>query len=328
MSSQPSAISSVNRCAWATCRHLPEAAVAVEDRRFWHHSGIDPIGLARAAWTNITAGHVVQGGSTITQQVAKNLFLTNARTFRRKVQELLLTLWLEHTFSKRRNPGDLAESGLSGIRRLGHRCRLANVFRRLRAPRDAVAGGGLGGAAAGSVALQSPRRSIGRGRPGEAGAGRDGGHRRDHRRGGEAAVGADRISSGSAATAGWFADWAADQAQSIAPPNADAIVRTTLDPEVQAMAKSRLIALLDGPGAASGVSARRGGGAGCRHRRRSRHGRWSRLSRKARSIALCWRAVSLGLRSSHLSGLPRWKRASGRTTRVGCPDPGRQLEPR
>ena len=44
---------------------------------------------------------MVQGGSTITQQVAKNLFLTNARTFRRKVQELLLTLWLEHTFSKR-----------------------------------------------------------------------------------------------------------------------------------------------------------------------------------------------------------------------------------
>ena len=82
-------------------RYLPEAVVAVEDRRFWHHPGIDPIGLARAAWTNLTAGHVVQGGSTITQQVAKNLFLTNARTFRRKVQELLLTLWLEHTFSKR-----------------------------------------------------------------------------------------------------------------------------------------------------------------------------------------------------------------------------------
>ena len=61
-------------------RYLPEAVVAVEDRRFWHHLGIDPIGLARAAWTNITAGHVVQGGSTITQQVAKNLFLTNGRT--------------------------------------------------------------------------------------------------------------------------------------------------------------------------------------------------------------------------------------------------------
>jgi penicillin-binding protein 1A len=79
---------------------LPAAAVAVEDRRFWHHPGIDLIGMARAAWTNLVAGHVVQGGSTITQQVAKNLFLTNARTFRRKVQELLLTLWLERSFSK------------------------------------------------------------------------------------------------------------------------------------------------------------------------------------------------------------------------------------
>ena len=81
--------------------YLPAAAVAVEDRRFWHHPGIDPIGLARAAWVNLTSGRVTQGGSTITQQVAKNLFLTNARTYRRKVQELLLTLWLEHTFSKR-----------------------------------------------------------------------------------------------------------------------------------------------------------------------------------------------------------------------------------
>src|SRR6185437_6025516 len=71
---------------------LPEAVVAVEDRRYWRHPGIDLIGMARAAVTNLVAGHVVQGGSTITQQVAKNLFLTNARTFRRKVQELLLTL--------------------------------------------------------------------------------------------------------------------------------------------------------------------------------------------------------------------------------------------
>ncbi len=81
--------------------YLPEAAVAVEDRRFWSHPGIDPVGLARAAWVNLTSGRVVQGGSTITQQVAKTLFLTNARTLRRKVQEVLLTLWLEHRFSKR-----------------------------------------------------------------------------------------------------------------------------------------------------------------------------------------------------------------------------------
>ena len=79
---------------------LPAAAVAVEDRRFYGHFGIDLIGIARAAVVNVRAGRLVQGGSTITQQVAKNLFLTNARTFRRKVQEVLLTLWLEQHFSK------------------------------------------------------------------------------------------------------------------------------------------------------------------------------------------------------------------------------------
>ena len=79
---------------------LPAAAVAVEDRRFYGHFGLDVIGIARAAYVNLRAGRLVQGGSTITQQVAKNLFLTNARTFRRKVQELMLTLWLERQFSK------------------------------------------------------------------------------------------------------------------------------------------------------------------------------------------------------------------------------------
>ena len=65
-----------------------------------HHGGLDVIGIARAVWVNLPSGRLVQGGSTITQQVAKNLFLTNARTLRRKVQEVLLTLWLERTFTK------------------------------------------------------------------------------------------------------------------------------------------------------------------------------------------------------------------------------------
>src|SRR5580698_8073989 len=79
---------------------LPAALVAVEDHRFYQHSGIDFIGLARAMWVNISSGRLVQGGSTITQQVAKTLFLTNERTLRRKIRELLLTIWLERTFTK------------------------------------------------------------------------------------------------------------------------------------------------------------------------------------------------------------------------------------
>jgi len=80
--------------------YLPQAVIATEDRRFYSHFGIDPIGLARATYVNIRAGHVVQGGSTITQQLAKNLFLTPDRTFKRKIQEMLLALWLEHRFTK------------------------------------------------------------------------------------------------------------------------------------------------------------------------------------------------------------------------------------
>ena len=80
--------------------YLPQAVMAIEDRRFYSHFGIDPIGLARAFVVNFTAGDVRQGGSTITQQLAKNLFLKPERTIRRKVQEVLLALWLEHKFSK------------------------------------------------------------------------------------------------------------------------------------------------------------------------------------------------------------------------------------
>lgn len=81
-------------------KHLPQAVIAVEDRRFYDHVGIDLRGFARAMFANMKAGGVVQGGSTITQQVAKNLFLTPERTVTRKLREMLLALWLEHNFTK------------------------------------------------------------------------------------------------------------------------------------------------------------------------------------------------------------------------------------
>ncbi|MCB9948098.1 MAG: PBP1A family penicillin-binding protein [Rhodospirillaceae bacterium] len=81
-------------------RHLIDAVVAIEDRRFYSHFGLDPFGIVRAVYRNIRAGRMSQGGSTITQQLAKNLFLTHERTLRRKVQEALLALWLEANYSK------------------------------------------------------------------------------------------------------------------------------------------------------------------------------------------------------------------------------------
>lgn len=80
--------------------YVPEAVVATEDQRFYYHFGVDPIGLARAAYENFRAGTVVQGGSTITQQLAKNVFLTPDRTISRKIQEMLLAVWLEARYSK------------------------------------------------------------------------------------------------------------------------------------------------------------------------------------------------------------------------------------
>jgi penicillin-binding protein 1A len=80
--------------------YVAEAFIAIEDRRFYQHWGVDLGGMARAGAENIRAGGVVQGGSTITQQLAKNLFLTNERSWRRKAQEIVLAFWLESRFTK------------------------------------------------------------------------------------------------------------------------------------------------------------------------------------------------------------------------------------
>jgi penicillin-binding protein 1A len=81
--------------------NLIKAVLATEDRRFFDHWGVDPIGTARALSVNARSSGVVQGGSTITQQLAKNLFLSNERTLERKVREVFLALWLEFRLSKR-----------------------------------------------------------------------------------------------------------------------------------------------------------------------------------------------------------------------------------
>ncbi|WP_371396643.1 transglycosylase domain-containing protein [Fretibacter rubidus] len=80
--------------------HLSKAVMAVEDRRFYSHTGVDPIGLMRAAYMNLKAGRVVQGGSTLSQQLIKNVFLTPEQTLNRKLQEMMLAIWLEYKFTK------------------------------------------------------------------------------------------------------------------------------------------------------------------------------------------------------------------------------------
>jgi penicillin-binding protein 1A len=232
---------------------LPAALVAVEDHRFWQHSGIDFIGLARATWVNVTSGRVVQGGSTITQQVAKTLFLTNERTLRRKIRELLLTIWLERTFTKR----EILEIYLNRVY-LGagtwgvdaaSRMYFGTSARKVSLWQAAVLAG----------LPRAPSRFNPRSNPAAAtarakevlNAMADTGAISPDRARAEAA----KISFPKPARqpGAWFADWATEQVQSVLPPNRDATVRTTLDQRLQIVAESQLSAMLDGPGAAAGV---------------------------------------------------------------------------
>jgi penicillin-binding protein 1A len=80
--------------------YLPKAFVAIEDRRFYDHIGIDPLGVSRALMRDVIGRSGIEGGSTLTQQLAKNLFLTQERTLSRKIQEAILALWLERRYSK------------------------------------------------------------------------------------------------------------------------------------------------------------------------------------------------------------------------------------
>ena len=234
--------------------YLPEAVVAVEDRRFWQHPGIDPIGIARAAFTDLVSGRIVQGGSTITQQVAKNLFLSNARTLRRKVQELLLTFWLDRHFTKRQileiylNRVYLG-AGAWGVDAAAH-VYFGVSARRVTLWQAAVLAGlpaapsrfnpRVDPAAAKARAEEVLAAMVQTGDITEA----------------QARDAAARIVFPPAPeiAAGWFADWVAAQAEQEIMPNTDKILRTTLDTRLQAVAESRLAALLDGPGAAAGVS--------------------------------------------------------------------------
>ena len=90
---------------WVAYDDMPaqfiDVLLAIEDRRFFSHPGLDPVAVARAVWTNVARGTVIQGGSTITQQLAKNLFYSPQRTFGRKLKESIAALVLEVKYSKK-----------------------------------------------------------------------------------------------------------------------------------------------------------------------------------------------------------------------------------
>ena len=112
---------------------LPRATVAVEDRRFYSHGGVDYVGIARAAWKDVTAGKVVEGGSTITQQLVRNLYTGQEKTFNRKVKEACLAIKLARRWPKQKVLSRVPQHRLLRQPRLRRRGGVADVLLAARA---------------------------------------------------------------------------------------------------------------------------------------------------------------------------------------------------
>jgi penicillin-binding protein 1A len=235
---------------------LKQAVIAIEDRRFYDHIGIDPRGLARAMLSNLRAGRVVQGGSTITQQLAKNLFLTPDRTIRRKVQELLFALWLERKFSKdqiltlylNRVYFGAGSYGVDAAARryFGKSARDLKLYESallaglLKAPSRYNPARDAGSATERTRLVLNAMVEAGFLSPDEAQAAV-----REKPEARTLAVGQGR----------YFVDWILGQVSDyIGQIDRDLIIVTTLDPKLQGVAETELVGLLEGEGAERAVA--------------------------------------------------------------------------
>ncbi|MEM7694749.1 MAG: PBP1A family penicillin-binding protein [Pseudomonadota bacterium] len=237
--------------------HVPEAVIAIEDRRFYSHPGIDPIGLARAVMANLRAGRRVQGGSTLTQQLAKNLFLDPSRTLERKIQEMILAVWLEIQYDK----GEILEmylnrvylgAGATGVDGAARRyfdkpaedlsiAEAALIAGLLKAPSVYAPTVDEARANARAATVLAAMREEGFISAGEHRAARD--------------TPATLKTPAVAASGGYIADWVADVLPELSGSvRADVIVETSIDLELQDLAEEALEALLAKEGAEKGAS--------------------------------------------------------------------------
>ena len=221
--------------------HLPHAVLAVEDRRFYEHTGVDPIGIARAVWTNLWAGTVRSGGSTISQQLAKNLFLSSDRTIRRKVQELLLAFWLEQRFGKDQILTIYLNRVYFGQGAYGVDAAARRYFNKPATQVTAYEGAMLAGL------LKAPSRynpltnpDLAAGRAAQVlqsmvEAGWLTGAQATAARSDRAVLRSDRMGGQSR----YFADWALDRARDyISHDGGDLVIRTTIDARLQRLAEA------------------------------------------------------------------------------------------
>jgi penicillin-binding protein 1A len=238
--------------------YLIQAILATEDRRFHSHFGIDIIGILRAAVSNFRAGRVVQGGSTLTQQVAKNLFLTSDRTVKRKVQELLLSLWLEKVYTKDQILSIYLNRVYLGAGTYGVDAASRRYFN--RSVRDitlyqAAMLAGLPKAPSRLNPVSGPERAHARTREVlqnmvEAGMLTPDDARLAAKDADAAIPGAQRATGG-----GYFADWVLDQVDDfVGTLDRDLVVRTTLDPVQQRHAEAALSTVLGPEAQAKGAT--------------------------------------------------------------------------
>jgi len=231
--------------------YLPQAFVSIEDRRFRHHYGIDPLGIGRAVLRNLTGGRLSEGGSTLTQQLAKNLFLTQERTASRKVQEAILALWLERNYAK----DQILElymnrvyfgSGAYGVeaaaqKYFGKSARAVTVA-------EAAMLGGLVQAPSRLAPNRNPEGAAERAALVISAMLRDGAIKDQDAKVALASPAKSRRIAG-AGSANYAADWIVDVLDDhVGAIETDIVVQTTLDPVVQRLAEQALVAELDAKG--------------------------------------------------------------------------------
>ena len=238
--------------------HLKQAVMAIEDRRFYSHFGVDPIGIGRALVRNIVGGGVSEGGSTITQQLAKNLFLTHERSIERKIQELVLSLWIEARFSKDQILELYLNRVYLGAGTYGVEAAARRYFG--KSARDVT----LHEAAILAGLLQAPSRLAPSRNPRAAeararvvlGAMADAGYIRPET---ASLTGRQTVRvvppDATGASVGYAADWIMDQLASLVGTiSSDIVVETTIDPSLQREAERALRETLDRSGERMGVS--------------------------------------------------------------------------
>ena len=216
--------------------HVPQAFIAIEDRRFYHHWGVDPRGIARAMFHNMEAGGVREGGSTITQQLAKNAFLDADRTAGRKLREALIAFWLEAWLTKDQILSRYLSNVYFGDNVYGLTAASRHYFNRtpydlttgqaamlaglVKAPSRLAPTGNLAGAQAREAVVVGAMRAAGYLSRAEAAAVKPA---RVH------AVNAKQLPNGT-----YFADWVLPEARDRAGEiKAESTVRTTLDSRLQ-----------------------------------------------------------------------------------------------